>query len=293
MNFKNFSRITGMLTGLLYMMAAASTLTYAWLYLSPAGPVRLVFFFSLAFVMLGALIPSRKGVLTEALNQVGARMIYDNAVQFLASRTNPNTGLPYNAEKAVCTMSYLRSEVALEAGRSSYNMPIIQNNRFGPDRVNNNVVALQDVLYVNRISVSIGIGTATDGAAKLYTYPNQIAFSTSGAAAALWSIYNSQMILLNNNSQVVPALNLTRFYKAPAIQAITDLYYDGTAVQQDQLDLGSDSFVAQEPGWLIDGSQKMALQITSQSTGPAVVQANSFICVIMEGLLFQNITKVV
>lgn len=241
--------------------------------------------------LLAGMAPVAKGSLFEGLSQLGARMMYQNARELLSGMTDPMTGRPmYDISQAKLTMSYVRGEAALAVGKSNYSIPIIKNTN-PSTRINQNLITLQDIFVANQIGVFIGIGSATNSAAALYTYGNAIAFSTSGAAAALKSIYNGQLQLLNNNEQVVPAWDLSRHYKVPAIQAITDLYYDGTAVQQDQLDLSADGFYPNEPGWVINGAGNMVMSVVC-GEGPAAIQADSFVCVILRGILFQNVTTV-
>lgn len=282
---KHLKLTAGFLTGLLMVLAYAG----AFAYFSP-------FDFALSFVVVFAMClvagaANIKGSFFDGLGQVGARMMFENARTMLQSMENPNTGMPYNLSQAKMTMSYIRGEIPLDTGKAMYTIPIIENARLGTPRVNENLVALQDVLVVNQVGLFIGIGAGTASDTSLYTYGNQIAFSTAGAAAALKSIYNGKMVLLNNNEQVVPAWDLSRHFKVPAIQAISALYYAGAAVQGDQLDLGCDGFYPNEPGWVINGAGKMQLQIQA-GTAPAAIQANSFICVILRGILFQNVTSV-
>ncbi len=276
--------------GLMLLVLGIAFYTGAVLMFTGLSPI---WAFTLASIgaILSGLAPASKSSFYEGLSQLGARMMFQNSKELLQNMVDPQTGRPmYDLSSAKLTMSYIRGEAPLAVGKSNYNIPVIKNTN-PTSRINQNLISLQDIFVANQIGVFIGIGSATNSAAALYTYGNAIAFSTSGAAAALKSVYNGQLQLLNNNEQVVPAWDLTRHYKVPAIQAITDLYYDGTAVQQDQLDLSSDGFYPNEPGWVINGAGNMAMSVVCFE-GPAAIQADSFICVILRGILFQNVTTV-
>jgi hypothetical protein len=287
---KLFKNLTGLIMGFFLFLGATLLYGTAIIYFTGA-PAALAYTISGGLCLVAGSTPLVRSVLFEGLSQLGARMMYQNAKELLAGMTDPMTGRPmYDISQAKLTMSYVRGEAALAVGKSNYSIPIIKNTN-PSTRINQNLITLQDIFVANQIGVFIGIGSATNSAAKLYTYGSQIAFSTSGAAAALLSVYNGQLQLLNNNEQVVPAWDLLRHYKVPAIQAITDLYYDGTAVQQDQLDMSADGFYPNEPGWVINGAGNMVMSVVC-GEGPAAIQADSFVCVILRGILFQNVTTV-
>lgn len=287
---KKLNTWTGLFNGL-FLLILATFFYGAAIYCFTSASLTWSLGFALAACMLAGLAPARHGSFFEGLSQLGARMMYQNARELLAGMTDPNTGRPmYDLSSAKLTMSYVRGEAALAVGKSNYSIPIIKNTN-PSTRINQNLIGLQDIFVANQVGVFIGIGTATDSAAALYTYGNAIAFSTSGAAAALKSVYNGQLQLLNNNEQVVPAWDLSRHYKTPAIQAITALYYAASGVQQDQLDLSSDGFYPNEPGWVINGAGNMVMSVVC-GEGPAAIQANSFLAVILRGILFQNVTTV-
>jgi hypothetical protein len=116
--------------------------------------------------------------------QMGARMVFENAKALI-------NNLGYSAAHASLTQSYLRSEVALSTSVANYHIPVLVNDtQNGSVRVNEKRLNLQDIFITTEIDVLIGIGAATATDSKLYTYPNAQVFSTSGAANALYSIYN-------------------------------------------------------------------------------------------------------
>ena len=125
--------------------------------------------------------------------QMGSRMVFENAKTLVRS-------LGYSVEHAKLTQSYLRSEVALSTSIANYHIPVLVNdnqNASGP-RVNEKRLNLQDIFITTELAVLIGVGTATDTKAKLYTYPNATAFAAA-TDDDLWSIFNGFLNLTINN----------------------------------------------------------------------------------------------
>lgn len=208
---------------------------------------------------------------------MGSRMVFENAKALVR-------GLGYSVEHAKLTQSYLRSEVALSTSIANYHIPVLVNdnqNASGP-RVNERRLNLQDIFITTELSVLIGIGTATDTKAKLYTYPNATAFAAT-TDDDLWSIYNGSLQLTINNEQILPSWDVIRHYFVPQTQQ--------SASTVDQWAAGSDSFYPVEPGIVMNGAANINFQLVANGA-PATVQANSFIAVIQRGILCQNVTTV-
>ena len=208
--------------------------------------------------------------------QMGSRMVFENAKTLVR-------GLGYSVEHAKLTQSYLRSEVALSTSIANYHIPVLVNDtQNGASRVNEKRLNLQDIFVTTEIAVLIGIGTATNTAAKLYTYPNATAF-TSATDDNLWSIYNGFLNLTINNEQILPAWDVLRHYFVPQTQQ--------SASTTDQWAAGSDAFYPVEPGIVMNGAANINFQLTANGA-PATVETNSFIAVIQRGILCQNVTTV-
>ena len=208
--------------------------------------------------------------------QMGSRMVFENAKTLVRS-------LGYSVEHAKLTQSYLRSEVALSTSIANYHIPVLVNDtQNGSTRVNEKRLNLQDIFVTTEIAVLIGIGTATNTAAKLYTYPNSTAF-TSATDDNLWSIYNGFLNLTINNEQILPAWDVIRHYFVPQTQQ--------SASTTDQWAAGSDAFYPVEPGIVMNGAANINFQLTANGA-PATVESNSFIAVIQRGILCQNVTTV-
>jgi hypothetical protein len=209
--------------------------------------------------------------------QMGSRMVFENAKTLVRS-------LGYSVEHAKLTQSYLRSEVALSTSIANYHIPVLVNdnqNASGP-RVNEKRLNLQDIFITTELAVLIGVGTATDTKAKLYTYPNATAFAAA-TDDDLWSIYNGYLNLTINNEQVLPAWDVIRHYFVPQTQE--------SASTTDQWSASQDGFYPVEPGIVMNGAANINFQLTANGA-PATIQANSFIAVVQRGILCQNVTTV-
>jgi hypothetical protein len=216
--------------------------------------------------------------------QMGQRMVFENAKALINS-------LGYSAAHAKLTQSFLRSEVALSTSVANYHIPVLVNDtQNGSVRVNEKRLNLQDIFITTEIDILIGIGAATATDAKLYSYPNPNVFSTSGAAAALYSLYNGYLNLTINNEQLLPAWSVLRHLFVPQTQGGVGITAQ-TIFPIDQINFGEDAAYPVEPGIVMNGAANINLNLTANGA-PAAIQANSFICVIQRGILCQNVTTV-
>jgi hypothetical protein len=220
--------------------------------------------------------------------QMGSRMVFENAKTLVR-------GLGYSVDHAKLTQSYLRSEVALSTSIANYHIPVLVNDtQNGASRVNEKRLNLQDIFVTTEIAVLIGVGTGTNTAAKLYSYGNQTAF-TSTSEDDLWSIYNGFLNLTINNEQILPAWDVFRHYFVPQTQQNTN-FNSATATSPaqytiDQYAAASDAFYPVEPGIVMNGAANINFQLTANGA-PASITTNSFICVLQRGILCQNVTTV-
>jgi hypothetical protein len=220
-----------------------------------------------------------------ATNQVGARLVFENAKNFVASQG-------YDVSQAVLTQSYVRSEVALSTTAATYQLPIVSNSSL-PTFATSKPVALQDVHVVSEIGVFVCApisSTATDF--KLFTYPNSSVFSTSGAAAALNTLYNGYLNIQVNNQNVVPAIDLYRSYFVPQTQQTSNADYTTSGINyQDQNDGNTFGFTAIEPNLLLNGAANISAQIVLPGA-ISTVQSGARLVVIFRTILCQNVTSV-
>lgn len=292
---KRLSLLAGIGSGLILLALVALCLTSAWQHNYAGSSTLNVFLTFFILVFFAGLIKLQGGLLRVDMNNVAGRLVFDNAKDFLRNVGIERNGqfLKFDIEEAKGTMSILRSCVDLAVGQSTYSMPLVKNQVDpGSNAPLNNLINLQDIFIASMISVTVGIYTdSTKKNAIMYTYGNQIAFSTSGAGVGLWNLWNALVNLLNNGTKVVPSYPVKRSYFAPQTQAVTDKYYDGTSVEQDQVDFSTNTWNALEPNWIIDGAGNMECNV-SMKAGPAAIQSLSFINLEYYGLLLQNVTPV-
>jgi hypothetical protein len=216
--------------------------------------------------------------------QHGARLVFDNAKNLVS-----NAG--FSVGQAVLSQSYIRSEVAMSTSTTSYQIPILVNSTGSTTNfATNQLLNLQDAFVVSSIGIFVSIPAAsTTTAFKLYTYPNATAFSTSGAATALYNLYNGKLAVVVNNRQIVPAWDLYRHLYVPQTQ-------DGaaaTATTIDQNDATEFGYYPCEPNIVLVGSKNNIISLElpgAISTLQAGVAPR--ISVIMRGILAQNVTPV-
>jgi len=216
--------------------------------------------------------------------QHGARLVFDNAKNLVN-----NAG--FSAGSAVLSQSYIRSEVAMSTSTTSYQIPILVNSvGAGTNFATNNLLNLQDGFVISSIGVFVSIPAASSTTAfPLYTYPNALAFTTAGAAAALYNLYNGKLSVVVNNRQIVPSWDLYRHLYVPQTQQGAA----ATATVIDQNDATEFGYYPCEPNIVLVGSKNNVISLElpgAISTLQASVAPR--IVVIMRGILAQNVTPV-
>jgi len=216
--------------------------------------------------------------------QHGARLVFDNAKNLVN-----NAG--FSVGQAVLSQSYIRSEVAMSTSTTSYQIPILVNSvGAGTNFATNNLLNLQDGFVISSIGVFVSIPAAsTTTAFPLYTYPNALAFSTAGAATALYNLYNGKLSVVVNNRQIVPSWDLYRHLYVPQTQQGAA----ATATVIDQNDATEFGYYPCEPNIVLVGSKNNVISLElpgAISTLQASVAPR--IVVIMRGILAQNVTPV-
>lgn len=218
------------------------------------------------------------------MTQHGARLVFENAKSLVQ-----NAG--FNVNQAVLSQSYLRSEVAMSTSVTNYHVPVLVNDsQNGSAFVTENRLNLQDAFVVSEIGIFVAKPAAsTTTAFPLYTYPNASAFSTTGAADALYNLYNGQMNVTVNNRQIMPSWDIYRHLFAPQTQQGAA----STATTIDQNDASAFGYYPCEPNIVLVGSKNnqinlqlpAAIGTLQASTAPRIV-------VIFRGILAQNVTPV-
>lgn len=221
------------------------------------------------------------------LNQVGLRLVFENAKTFVASQG-------FDVSHAVLTQGYLRSEVAMSTSSANYHVPVLVNDSTnGAPFATEQRLALQDIFVVSAIGIFVAAPAAsTTTAFPLLSYPNSTTFSTSGAATALYNLYNGNLNITVNNQQILPTWDIFRHYFVPQTQNGVGVTAE-TVFPIDQIDASENAFGAAEPNILLNGASNIQANITlpgaistlQASTAPRIV-------VIWRGIKCQNVTSV-
>ena len=116
--------------------------------------------------------------------QIGSRIVFENAKAFAADQG-------YNVSQAVCTQSFVRSEVAMSTSNTNYRIPVLANDTAAGSPFSTEYrLALQDVMVINEIGIFLAApSSSTDSAFLLYTNANAGVFTTSAGPASI--LYNS------------------------------------------------------------------------------------------------------
>jgi hypothetical protein len=214
--------------------------------------------------------------------QIGARLVFENAKKFAAEQG-------YNVSQAVCTQSYVRSEVAMSTTQANYRIPVLANDTTATIFNTEFRLALQDVMVVNEIGIFLAApSSATDATFLLYSNANAGVFSTSaGPASTLW---NSFFNVTVNNQTVIPNWDVYRHYYVPFAQNAVGVTAQ-TVFPKDSQDGSASGFYPTEPNFILNGAANIQAFITLPAAMSTVV-ASSRIVVIWRGIKLQNVTSV-
>lgn len=212
--------------------------------------------------------------------QGGARLVFKNAQEALLKAN-------INPRNAILSQSYLRFENFLSTSKTSYDFGVLNNQNISgqAQTPTENRLNLQDAFYVSEIMVYIAkAASATDSSYKLETYPSSQVFTTVGAAAALYTLYNGNLALTVNNRQIVPHSDLVKFLQIPQTQQTA-----AVNSPKDQFNGNYSSVV--EPNLVLIGQKNSLFNITIPSAF-AALDANTKVVIVVRGVLAQNVTVV-
>ena len=215
--------------------------------------------------------------------QIGSRVVFENAKAFAAAQG-------YDVSQAVCTQSYVRSEVAMSTSNTNYRIPVLANdNAAGAPFSTEFRLALQDVICVNEVGIFIAApSSSTDASFLLYTNGNATVFSTS--AGPVSTLYNSYFNVAVNNQVVIPNWDVYRHYYVPLTQNGVIITAQ-TVVPKDSNDGSANGFYPTEPNFILNGAANIQAFITLPAAMSSVV-SNSRIVVIWRGIKLQNVTSI-
>jgi len=220
------------------------------------------------------------------MTQHGARLVFENAKSLVQ-----NAG--FNVNQAVLSQSYIRTEVAMSTSVTQYTLPILVNSANqagGTTFATMNLLNLQDAFVVSQIGIFTAIpASSTTTAFPLYTYPNASAYTTTGAAAALYNLYNGSMSITVNNRQVMPSYDIYRHLYVPQTQQGAA----ATASTIDQNDASEFGYYPIEPNIVLVGSKNNQITLNLPAAiGTLQATTAPRIVVIFRGILAQNVTPV-
>ena len=219
-------------------------------------------------------------------SQIGQRLVFQNSKNAIK-----RAGL--NPASAVLSQSYLRFEVPLAVGQTTYTFDTLVNENTNPNYITQNKLNLQDAFVTSAIGFFLAVpntsGTS-ETAFPLFTYPNQPNFAAATDVDA-YAIYNGSMQLTVNQRTIITGWDLSRHYMVPQTQQLQPRAAATPFNAIDQVNLSGDGFYPAEPNIVMVGSKKNILQVQI-NTGLATVQANSRLVCVFRGILAQNVTPV-
>lgn len=222
------------------------------------------------------------------VNYVNSRMSFEVAAQLLES-------LGYSTAQANPTQSYVRSEVAINASTTQYQIPIVINQTptGGVLFPSEKRVELQDIFVPTELGIfAAAPSSATAPSTKLYSYENTTVFTGSGVAASLLNLWAGRYSLVVNNTQVLPAWDIWRHYSVPLTQQAANADYTGSTINvADALNGYENGFYPVAPSFVLSGAANIQATINLPSAISSVL-LNSRIVVIHRGILLQNVTSV-
>lgn len=207
----------------------------------------------------------------------------------------------YDPSLAVLTQSFIRAEAPMNTTSSSFNLPILTNQQQAGTVATyptENKLQQTDAFVVSDMAIYCCVpASATDTDFLVHSFPSPEVFTTAGAAKSVNAAYsNGQLQILINNKNILPALDLLRFLRAPVTQAGTNplLAYSGATTvlaNVDSVDFSQDGRDPFEPNLVLAGNDNPSVRIVLPGA-MAVAQANARWIWFARGILAQNVSKI-
>lgn len=210
-----------------------------------------------------------------------AQYLKANAEAKAAGQKPP--GLP------ILTKSYLRFEQFITATTTQYTFPVIVGNTTATTTtVQPNEIRLQqnDNFHIYRLGMYLAVTAAsTDTGFRLMTNPNEIFLVTAAAQLSYLNLWNGNLNLNINQTDVVTNWHLQQHFYVPQTQRLV-----GTVNNNfDQIMLKDDGMIDMEPNIMLSGAHTITLTINlNAAIGSALASNNSRIVLLMDGLRAQN-----
>jgi len=174
---------------------------------------------------------------------------------------------------SIITESYLRLETPIEGTFTNIAFNVLANQ--GTPTATEQRLQIADGFVITKFGFTLlKVPTTTtaaptaaqQGAAQIYSYPNATAFSQSGQAANLLSIYNGYLSFRYRNTVYMESYAMQNFYSVPTSQegTTTAVYYNSGATTYTIAKSGwqpETSMVSIEPTMKISGTQKIDINI--------------------------------
>lgn len=218
-----------------------------------------------------------------AMNNVDARMVYDNAKMALQKAFGSSAVL----QIAKLTQGSLRFEQPLTVGQTIINFPVLDNQNIFSNLEDR--LLLQDAFVISAIKIATGApSSSTDNTFLPDSYPNTQKYGANADPLnAFWNATNMQIAV--NNDIILPKWDTYRHFNSPITQQ-TDTLGAGSPADQDR---GAfDGWYPMEPNVVLIGSKNTTIQLLYKGAGLSAVQANSRAIIMVRGVLAQNVTVV-
>lgn len=218
------------------------------------------------------------------MNNINARLVFDNARRALANAFKDVKGL--NIDSFKLTQSFLRLEQPVVVGQTLYTFPILINQA-NPQIFNTEQrLNLQDSFVVSDLGFYQALpSSSTDATFKLLTYVSPFLFVND---AQHQIFYNGKISITVNNNVILPAWDTVRHNLAPQTQQTAAL---GAGSPMDEFDGKTYSMYPVEPNITLVGSKNYVVNL-SLPAGPTAIDANSRVVIVLRGILAQNSTVV-
>lgn len=221
-----------------------------------------------------------------------ARLVFENAQRLLVATVGQ-----VRADKARLTQGYIRSEVNIQTSVASYQLQTLVNQNNNANLIYNTEkrLAQQDWFIVSSIAVFLAApSSATDATYKLLTYPDPLVLSTSGAAAAAYTLYNGSLSLTIDNNVVMPEWDVYRHLYIPPTQPAANADYTTSGINYIGDNDGAEkAFYPVEPNLIFNGAANLDFRLNLPAA-IGTVQSGGFsrIVTILRGVKAQNVTSV-
>lgn len=216
------------------------------------------------------------------MDNINARLVFSNAIASIkkAFKDVPN----FDIRKFKLTQSFIRLELALVSGQSSYRFNLLSNQtaQFNTEQRLN----LQDSFVPDSVGFFQALPTSsTDITFKPLTYANPFLFTNP---LSHQSLYNGQLSIMINNNNIIPNWDLWRHWVSPQTQQTAAA---GAGSPIDELHGNNDGFWPMEPNVVLIGSKNYQINV-SLPAPTGTMDTNSRMILYFRGILAQNSTVV-